>query len=88
MAEAVDHHFVSLMQQASAGGLSRLRGHGAPTIPAWRVYPAGARFNAFVEQPVSLVNDDAYGNARAVCRASSPERTIQRERRPHTPPTR
>ncbi|BAN26564.1 hypothetical protein [Caballeronia insecticola] len=60
MAEAVDHYFVGLTQQASAGGLARLRGHGALTIPASRVYPVGARFKDFVQPLVTLLNDDAH----------------------------
>jgi hypothetical protein len=58
MADAVDHYFVGLTQQASAGGLARLRGHGATTIPASRVYPVGARFKAFVHPLVTLLSDD------------------------------
>ena len=60
MADGVDHYFVGLTQQASAGGLARLRGHGTPTIPASRVYPVGDRFRTFVHPLVTLLNDDAH----------------------------
>ncbi|BBU32769.1 hypothetical protein BTHE68_65030 (plasmid) [Burkholderia sp. THE68] len=60
MADAVDHYFVGLTQQASAGGLARLRGHGAPTIPASRVYPVGPRFKAFVQPLVTLLHADDH----------------------------
>jgi hypothetical protein len=58
MADAVDHYFVGLTQQVSAGGLARLRGHGASTIPASLVYPVGARFRNFVEPLVTLLRSD------------------------------
>ncbi len=58
MADAVDHYFVGLTQQVSAGGLARLRGHGAPTMPASLVYPVGARFTNFVEPLVTLLERD------------------------------
>ena len=59
MADAVDHYFVGLTQQISAGGLARLRGHGAPTMPASVVYPVGARFRHFVGPLVTLLTSDA-----------------------------
>jgi hypothetical protein len=57
-AGAADHYFVGLTQQATAGGLARLRGHGTPTIPASRVYPVGARFRDFVLPLVTVLNSD------------------------------
>jgi hypothetical protein len=60
MADAVDHYFVGLTQQASAGGLARLRGHGATTLPASRVYPVGVRFREFVHPLVTFLNDDEH----------------------------
>jgi hypothetical protein len=58
MADAVDHYFVGLTQQATAGGLARLRGHGALTIPASHVYPVGTRFKDFVQPLLALLNTD------------------------------
>jgi hypothetical protein len=58
MADAVDHYFVGLTQQATAGGLARLRGHDARTIPASHVYPVGPRFKDFVQPLITLLNHD------------------------------
>lgn len=57
-ADEVDHYFVGLTQQSSAGGLARIRGHGALTLPASRVYPMGTRFREFVQPIARLLNGD------------------------------
>lgn len=60
MVEVADHYFVGLTQQRGAGGLARIRGHGAITLPASRVYPVGARFSEFVQPILRLLNNDAH----------------------------
>ncbi len=46
---ATDLYFVGLTPQNSAGGLARIRGHDAATLPARSVYPVGPRMSGFVE---------------------------------------
>jgi hypothetical protein len=57
-ADEVDHYFVGLTQQSSAGGLARLRGYGTLTLPASRVYPMGTRFREFVQPIARLLHGD------------------------------
>ena len=56
--DEADHYFVGLTQQSNAGGLARIRGYGAATLPASRVYPIGTRFREFVQPIMRLLSED------------------------------
>jgi len=56
----VDHYFVGLTPQSSAGGLARIRGCDAATLPASIVYPVRPRLDAFAEPIMQQLRADSH----------------------------
>lgn len=62
--DRADHYFVGLTLQSSAGGLARLRGCDATTLPASLVYPQSRHLSDFVKPIMRQIHDD--GHARQI----------------------
>lgn len=55
-----EHYFVGLTLQSSAGGLARIRGRDATTLPANQVYPTSERLVDFVGPIMRQLRDDSH----------------------------
>lgn len=55
-----DSYFIGVTEQGPVGGLARFTNFSGVALPAWRVYPTGARFYDFVQPLLGVLEQDDH----------------------------